>query len=143
MSRFKFSLCALLFSGLCAMQSAAAQVTPVLDAPRASEAAKALQAQVNAKQYHAVYERLSSDVKASISEQKFAAFMVEVRQHLGGFKQSIFFNQKRMNADTLRLSFMSEFERGVTVEMYFLKEVSGGQYSLYRYEVTDPSKFAF
>ena len=102
-----------------------------------------MQAQVNAKQYHTVYERLSSDVKASISEQKFAAFMVELRQHLGGFKQSILFNQKRMNADTLRLSFMSEFERGVTVEMYFLKEASGGQYSLYRYEVTDPSKFAF
>ena len=47
-----------------------------------------------------------------------------------------------MNDHIISVSFMSDFQKGVSVESFYLIKNKNQTY-LYRYEVTDPSKFIF
>ena len=69
--------------------------------------------------------------------------MDKISSTLGKEKKSILFNYKKISNDVIRVSYMIEFERGVSVESFFLKMKGNEEISLFRFEITDPSKFSF
>ena len=84
-----------------------------------------------------------AEVKKSITNESFKKFIERLTGTLGVRKNSILFNYKKINDEIIRVSFMSDFDRGVSVESYYIKMLPRDKYSLFRYEMTDPSKFTF
>jgi hypothetical protein len=84
-----------------------------------------------------------ADVKKSVTNENFKGFIEKLKGALGGRKNSVLFNYKKINNEVIRVSFMSDFDRGVSVESFYIKILPQDKYSLFRYEMTDPSKFSF
>ena len=100
--------------------------------------------EISAGKYDFVYDSLmSSDGRAISSKKSFVEFMDKISSTLGKEKKSILFNYKKISNDVIRVSYMIEFERGVSVESFFLKMKGNEEISLFRFEITDPSKFSF
>jgi hypothetical protein len=84
-----------------------------------------------------------AEVKKSITNENFKKFLEKMTGTLGNPKNTILFNYKKINDEIIRVSFMSDFDRGVSVESYYIKMLPRDKYTLFRYEMTDPSKFTF
>lgn len=109
-----------------------------------SAAAKEFQDKISSGQIADLYnQNLDAEIKKSISHENFKKFIEDIRAILGARKNSILFNYKKINTKIIRVSYMSEFDKGVSVESYYISISPENGCSLFRYEITDPSKFVF
>lgn len=106
--------------------------------------AREIQKKIFSGEVESVFENhLDKELTAQLSKKKFTEFINQLTTKSGPIKNTILFNYKEFTPDILRISFMTEFDRGVSVESYFLRPDKQLKMKLVRYEITDPSKFSF
>lgn len=88
-------------------------------------------------------DNFDAEIKKSVTHKEFNKFINKIKNALGLRKNSILFNCKKINNHLIRVSFMSEFDKGVSVESYCISIAVDGSCFLFRYEITDSSKFIF
>ena len=109
-----------------------------------SSQAREIQRKIFSGEVESVFENhLDKELTAKLSKKKFTEFINQLTTKSGPIKNTILFNYKEFTPDIIRVSFMTEFDRGVSVESYFLRPDKQSQMKLVRYEITDPSKFSF
>ena len=106
--------------------------------------AREIQRKIFSDEIESVFEsHLDKELTAQLSKEKFTEFIKQLTKLSGPIKNTILFNHKEFTPDILRVSFLTEFDRGVSVESYFLRPDKQSKIKLVRYEITDPSKFSF
>ena len=109
-----------------------------------SSQAREIQRKIFSGEVESVFENhLDKELTAKLSKKKFTEFINQLTTKSGPIKNTILFNYKEFTPDIIRVSFITEFDRGVSVESYFLRPDKQSKIKLVRYEITDPSKFSF
>jgi len=124
------------------MNPASAYVISEREIRLSKTAARVFQDKISLGEITDLYNNnFDAEIKKSVTHKEFTRFITKIKTALGSRKNSILFNYKKINNHLIRVSFMSEFDKGVSVESYYISiSVDGGCF-LFRYEITDPSKF--